>query len=66
MRKQSSAVLQFIAVTRTTAEHTPLFMSNYVTINMLDRLARVPGVGQVHDVRRAWTTPCASGSRWTG
>jgi hydrophobe/amphiphile efflux-1 (HAE1) family protein len=47
VRKQSSAVLQFVAVLSDKAEHDPLFLSNYVTINMLDRLARVPGIGQV-------------------
>jgi hydrophobe/amphiphile efflux-1 (HAE1) family protein len=47
VRKQSSAVLQFVAVLSDKAEHDPLFLSNYVTINMLDRLARVPGIGSV-------------------
>ncbi|MCZ8150410.1 MAG: efflux RND transporter permease subunit, partial [Roseomonas sp.] len=47
VRKQSSAVLQFIAVTSENPQHDGLFLSNYITINMLDRLARVPGIGQV-------------------
>jgi len=47
VRKQSSAVLQFIAVTSENPQHDSLFISNYITINMLDRLARVPGIGQV-------------------
>jgi hydrophobe/amphiphile efflux-1 (HAE1) family protein len=47
VRKQSSAVLQFIAVTSDNPDHDGLFISNYITINMLDRLARVPGIGQV-------------------
>ncbi|WP_372620492.1 efflux RND transporter permease subunit [Falsiroseomonas sp.] len=47
VRKQSSAVLQFVAVLSDRPEQDPLFLSNYVTINMLDRLARVPGIGQV-------------------
>jgi hydrophobe/amphiphile efflux-1 (HAE1) family protein len=47
VRKQSSAVLQFMTVTSARPEHDPLFISNYVTINLLDRLARVPGIGQV-------------------
>jgi hydrophobe/amphiphile efflux-1 (HAE1) family protein len=47
VRKQSSAVLQFIAVTSENPQHDGLFISNYITINMLDRLARVPGIGQV-------------------
>jgi hydrophobe/amphiphile efflux-1 (HAE1) family protein len=47
VRKQSSAVLQFIAVTSDNPQHDSLFLSNYITINMLDRLARVPGIGSV-------------------
>jgi hydrophobe/amphiphile efflux-1 (HAE1) family protein len=47
VRKQSSAVLQFLTVTSSRPEHDPLFISNYITINMLDRLARVPGIGSV-------------------
>jgi len=47
VRKQSSAALQFVSILSDRAEHTPLFISNYVTINLLDRLARVPGIGQV-------------------
>ncbi|WP_043337837.1 efflux RND transporter permease subunit [Belnapia moabensis] len=48
VRKQSSSVLQFVALTSANPEHTPLFLSNYLTINMVDRMARVPGVGQVN------------------
>ena len=48
VRKQSSSVLQFAALTSTDPAHTPLFLSNYATINMIDRMARVPGVGQVN------------------
>ncbi|SFK82673.1 efflux RND transporter permease subunit [Falsiroseomonas stagni] len=47
VRKQSSAVLQFLTVTSSNPAHDPLYLSNYVTINMLDRLARVPGIGSV-------------------
>lgn len=48
VRKQSSSVLQFLALYSETGEHDPLFLSNYATINMIDTLARVPGVGQVN------------------
>ncbi len=47
VRKQSTAVLQFLAVYSESGEQDPLFLSNYVTINMLDTLRRVPGVGDV-------------------
>ncbi len=45
--KRSAAVLQFLAVYSETGAQDPLFLSNYVTINMLDTLRRVPGVGDV-------------------
>ena len=48
VRKQSSSVLQFVALTSTDPAHTPLFLSNYATINIVDRLARVRGVGQAN------------------
>ena len=48
VRKQSSAVLQFLFLSSPDGSRDPLFLSNYATINVLDRLARVPGVGQVN------------------
>ena len=45
--KRSSAILQLIAFTSETPEHDQLFLSNYVTINLLDKLKRVRGVGDV-------------------
>ena len=45
--KKSSAILQLIAFSSDKAEHDQLFLSNYITINILDRLKRVPGVGDV-------------------
>ncbi len=47
VRKQSSAVLQFLFLYSPDGSRAPLFLSNYATINVIDRLARVPGVGQV-------------------
>ena len=45
--KKSSAILQLIAFTSETPEHDQLFLSNYITINLLDKLKRVRGVGDV-------------------
>ncbi|MBX9699718.1 MAG: efflux RND transporter permease subunit, partial [Acetobacteraceae bacterium] len=45
VRKQSSALLQVVAVRSDKPEYDNLFLSNYVTINMLDTLRRVPGIG---------------------
>ncbi|MFM7414470.1 MAG: efflux RND transporter permease subunit, partial [Alphaproteobacteria bacterium] len=45
VRKKSSAMLQVITIRSTDGSLDPLFISNYVTINILDALRRVPGVG---------------------
>jgi hydrophobe/amphiphile efflux-1 (HAE1) family protein len=45
-QKRSSAILEFLQFYSEGAKQDPLFISNYVTINVLDRLSRVPGVGQ--------------------
>jgi hydrophobe/amphiphile efflux-1 (HAE1) family protein len=44
--KRSSAILEFLAFYSEGAKQDPLFISNYVTINLLDAISRVPGVGQ--------------------
>ena len=44
--KRSSDILGMVAVTSTNPEHTPLFISNYVAINMRDPISRIDGVGQ--------------------
>ncbi len=46
VRKRSSAVLDFIFVSSPGNQLSQLQVSNYVTLNMLDPLSRVPGVGQ--------------------
>jgi hydrophobe/amphiphile efflux-1 (HAE1) family protein len=46
VQKRSSAILEFLAFYSDGAKLDPLFISNYVTINVLDTLSRVPGVGQ--------------------
>ena len=48
VRKQSSSVLLFGTLYSENGTQDPLFLSNYFTINMLDVLARIPGVGQVN------------------
>ncbi len=45
VQKRSSAILEFLAFSSDGGKQNPLFISNYVTINVLDRLARVSGVG---------------------
>ena len=43
--KRSAAILEFLAFSSEGGKQDPLFISNYVTINVLDRLSRVNGVG---------------------
>jgi len=45
VRKKSSAMLQVITIRSTDGSLDTLFISNYATINVLDALRRVPGVG---------------------
>ena len=45
VKKQSSAILEFLQFYSEGAKQTPLFISNYVTINVLDAINRVQGVG---------------------
>jgi hydrophobe/amphiphile efflux-1 (HAE1) family protein len=45
--KKSSAILQMVALTSRENRYDQLFLSNYATINLIDRLKRVPGVGDV-------------------
>jgi len=45
VKKKSSALLAVIAVFSPKKTHDTLFLSNYVTINLLDRIKSVPGVG---------------------
>jgi hydrophobe/amphiphile efflux-1 (HAE1) family protein len=46
VKKQSSALLGAIAFYSPKHSHDPLFLSNYVTINLLDRIKSTPGVGE--------------------
>ncbi len=46
VQKRSSAILKFVQFYSPGGKLTPLFISNYVTINVLDALSRTPGVGQ--------------------
>jgi hydrophobe/amphiphile efflux-1 (HAE1) family protein len=46
VQKRSSALLQVIAIYSPKGTRDELFLTNFATINLIDRLARVPGVGQ--------------------
>ncbi|WP_431819099.1 multidrug efflux RND transporter permease subunit BepG [Brucella ceti] len=46
VKKQSSSFLQIITLFSPDSRYDELFLNNYGVINVVDRLARVPGVGQ--------------------
>src|SRR6201985_1229577 len=45
VKKKSSALLGVIALYSPKHTHDPLYLSNYVTINLLDQIKSTPGVG---------------------
>ena len=45
VKKKSSALLGVIAIYSPNRAQDPLFISNYVTINLLDQIRSTPGVG---------------------
>jgi len=45
VKKKSSALLGVVAIYSPKHTHDPLFLSNYVTINLLDKIKSTPGVG---------------------
>ena len=45
VKKKSSALLGVLAIYSPTRAQDPLFISNYVTINLLDQIKSTPGVG---------------------
>ena len=48
VKKKSSAILQVLAVYSPDSRYDTLFLSNYATINLLDSIKRVPGVGDAY------------------
>ena len=47
VRKKSSSILEFIALTSPDQSHDSLYLSNYATINLVNELRRLDGVGNV-------------------
>ena len=48
VQKKSTAILQIVTLTSPDGQFDSLFMSNYATINLINELARLPGVGNVN------------------
>lgn len=46
-KKKSTAILQILTLTSTNKAHDSLFLANFATIQLRDRLARLPGVGDI-------------------
>src|SRR6202047_356442 len=46
IRKKSAALLQVVNIYSPNNTHDALFLNNYATINVIDPLARIQGVGQ--------------------
>ncbi len=47
VQQRSTSILQIVTLTSSDPVHDSLFMSNYATINLVNELGRVPGVGNV-------------------
>jgi hydrophobic/amphiphilic exporter-1 (mainly G- bacteria), HAE1 family len=62
-KKQSTDIVLFVVLTSPGGEYDSLFLSNFATINVLDELARLPGVGNINVVgaanysMRLWLDP---------
>src|SRR5215467_5420684 len=47
VQKKNTAILQMVTLDSPDGAHDSLFMTNYATINLINVLARLPGVGSV-------------------
>jgi hydrophobic/amphiphilic exporter-1 (mainly G- bacteria), HAE1 family len=47
VQKKSTALLQIVTLNSPDGQYDSLYMSNYATINLINELARLPGVGSV-------------------
>ena len=47
VQKKSTALLQIVTLNSPDGKYDSLYMSNYATINLINELARLPGVGSV-------------------
>ena len=48
VQQRSTSILQFVTLTSPGSRYDSLFLSNYATINLVDAIARLPGVGNVN------------------
>ena len=63
VEKKSTAILQIVSLTSPDQRYDSLYLSNYATINLVNELSRVPGVGNVNVLgvgeysMRIWVDP---------
>jgi len=48
VQQKSTSILQIVTLTSPNRTYDSLFLSNYATLNLLNELARIPGVGNVN------------------
>lgn len=48
VQQKSTSILEIVTLTAPAGRYDGLFLSNYATINLLDDLSRIPGVGSVN------------------
>jgi HAE1 family hydrophobic/amphiphilic exporter-1 len=48
VQQKSTAILQIVTLTAPDGKYDSLYLSNYATINLVNELARLPGVGNVN------------------
>ena len=62
-RKRSSTILQIATIDSTDPRHDQIFVSNYASLNVIDELRRIPGVGDAQNFGakdysiRVWMRP---------
>ena len=63
VRKRSSTILQIATIDSTDPRHDQIFVSNYASLNVIDELRRIPGVGDAQNFGakdysiRVWMRP---------
>ena len=63
VEKKSTAILQIVSLTSPDERYNSLYLSNYATINLVNELSRLPGVGNVNVLgvgqysMRVWLDP---------
>lgn len=62
-RKQSSNIVMMLTLSSKDSIYDGLYLSNYATLNMIDQLTRLPGVGSVQVMGAGnYSTTCANSS----